>query len=247
MRMKTWARAGVCVASAALLLAATMAPASAAGIATGQTLGVGDSRCSDYVKSGAGVRLTGFFANGTGEWTVLRSSTVGGPESVAFSAPAGSRSGAQTPVDKTIAPTAPGVFFYRACVVAIKIMKVSVFSVTHYQLSLTSTSSGAVSDIGPETAALSLNAQACGDRTPVSSGDTVRLVGAGSGRTGWIISVTGNTNNYEGNWAVLYTTTDGGIDQTFVLDPEITEVTACAGGGVTTGRDAVSFELSIVG
>jgi hypothetical protein len=246
MGMKTWTRAGVCVASAALLLAATTAPASAAGIATGQTLGVGDSRCTDYVQSDNGTRLTGFFANGTGEWTVLRSSTVGGPETVVFRAPAGSRSGAQTPIDKTIAPTASGTAFYRACVLANKIMKVSVFSVTHYQISLTSTSSNAVTDIGPETATLSLNAQACGDRTPVSSGDTIRLVGTGSGRTGWIISVTGSTNNYEGNWAVLYTATDGGIDQTFVLDPEITEVTACAGGGVTTGRDTVSFELSIV-
>ncbi|WP_173080425.1 hypothetical protein [Phytohabitans rumicis] len=47
-----------------------------------------------------------------------------------------------------------------------KIMKVSVFSVTHYQILLTSTSSNAVTDIGPETAALSLNASACGDRTP---------------------------------------------------------------------------------
>jgi hypothetical protein len=234
------------VASAALLLAATTAPAGAAGIATGQTLGVGDSRCTDYVRSDNGARLTGFFANGTGEWTVLRSGTVGGPETVVFSAPAGSRSGALTPIDRVIAPTASGNLFYRACVLVNKIMKVSVFSVTHYQISLTSTGPDAVADVGPETARLSLNAQACGDRTPVSSGDTIRLVGTGSGRTGWIISVTGNTNNYEGNWAVLYTTTSGGIDQTFVLDPEITEVTACAGGGVTTGRDTVSFELSIV-
>jgi hypothetical protein len=190
--------------------------------------------------------LTGFFANGTGEWTVLRSSTVGGPETVIFSAPAGSRSGTLTPIDKTIAPTESGTFFYRACVLASKIMKVSVFSVTHYQISLTSTSPNAVTDIGPETATLSLSASACGDRTPVSSGDTIRLVGTGSGRTGWIISVTGNTNNYEGNWAVLVTTTDGGIDQTVVLDPEITEVTACAGGYITAGRNTVSFELSIV-
>jgi hypothetical protein len=235
------------VASTALLLAATTAPASAAGIATGQTLGVGDSRCTDRVQSDNGVRLTGFFANGTGEWTVLRSSTVGGSETVVFRTLAGSRSGVQTPIDASIPPTASGTFVYRACVLTSKIMKVSVFSVTHYQMLLTSTSSDAVTDIGPETAALSLNAQACGDRTPVSPGDTIRLVGTGSGPTGWIISVTGNTNNYEGNWAVLYTTTNGGIDRTFVLDPEITEVTACAGGGVSTGRDAVSFELSIVG
>jgi hypothetical protein len=190
--------------------------------------------------------LTGFFTNGTGEWTVLRSGTVGGPETVVLSAPAGSPSGAQTPVDRIVAPTMSGDVVYRACVVANKIMKFSAFSITHYQLSLTSTSATAVTDLGPETAALSLSAQACGDRTPVSPGTTVRLTGTGTGRTGWIISVTGNTNNYEGNWAVLYTTTDGGIDQTFALDPEITEVTACAGGGVTTGRDSVSFELSVV-
>ena len=77
MRIKTWAWAGVCAASTALLLAATTAPAGAAGIATGQTLGAGDSRCTDYVQSDNGARLTGFFANGTGEWTVLRSSAVG--------------------------------------------------------------------------------------------------------------------------------------------------------------------------
>jgi hypothetical protein len=224
-----------------------ISPARAAGIATGQTLGLGDSRCTDYVQSDNGARLTGFFANGTGEWTVLRSSAVGSPETVVFQGPSGSPTGALTPIDKTITPNASGNFLYRACVVTTKIMKFSVFSITHYQMSLTSSSPTAVSDIGPETGALSLNAQACGDRTPVSPGATVRLVGTGSGRTGWIISVTGNTNNYEGNWAVLYTTTDGAIDQTFVLDPEITEVTACAGGGVTTGRNTVSFELSIVG
>ena len=246
MRMKIWVRAAVGVAATALLLAATTASAGAAGIATGQTLGLGDSRCTDYVQSDNGVRLNGFFANGTGQWTVLRSSTVGGPETVVFSAPAGSRSGAQTPIDKTITPTASGTFTYRACVVVTKIMKHSVFSITHYQLSLTSSSPNAVSDLGPETAALSMNAQACGDRTPVAPGATIRLVGTGTGQTGWIISVTGNTNNYEGNWAVLYTTTNGGIDQTFVLDPEITEVTACAGGGVSPGRDTVSFELSVL-
>jgi hypothetical protein len=246
MRMRTTRiRAGVCLASTALLVAATVAPAGAAGIATGQTLGVGDTRCTDHVRSDNGVKLTGFFTNGTGEWTVLRSGAVGGPETVVLSAAAGSPSGAQTPVDRTVASV--GTFVYRACVVANTIRKYSVFSITHYQLSLTSTSPTAVTDLGPETATLSTNAQACGDRTPVTPGTTVRLVGTGSGRTGWIISVTGSTNNYEGNWAVLYTTTDGGIDQTFALDPEITEVTACAGGAVPTGRDTVSFELSIVG
>ena len=132
MRIRTWTRAGVCVASTALLLAVTTAPAGAAGIATGQTLGVGDSRCTDSVQSDNGARLTGHFTNGTGEWTVLRSSTVGGAETVVFRGPAGSRSGAQ-PIDRTVAPTAPGAFFYRACVLVNRIMKHSVFSITHYR------------------------------------------------------------------------------------------------------------------
>jgi hypothetical protein len=247
MRMTTtWTRAGVCVASTALMVAAIATPTGAAGIATGQTLGVGDTRCTDHVRSDNGVRVTGFLTNGTGAWTVLRSSTVGGSETVVFSAPAGSPNGAQTPVDGTVAPTTSGAFVYRACVVANKIMKHSVFSITHYQLSLASTSPTAVTDLGPETATLSPVAQACGDRTAVTPGTTIRLEGTASGRTIWIISVTGNTNNYEGNWAVLYTTADGGIDRTFALDPEITAVTACANSGVTTGRDTVSFELSVV-
>jgi hypothetical protein len=56
------------------------------------------------------------------------------------------------------------------------------------------------------------------------------------GQTGWIISVTGSTLNYEGNRAVLYTITDGDIDQTFGLDPEIIEVTACAGAAVPIAK-----------
>lgn len=241
-------RRTIFAAAAVGMLAAlsVVSPANAAGHGDGQALGVGDSRCTDYVQSDNGTRLTGLFGNGTGEWTVLRSSTVGGSETVVFRAPAGSRSGAQTPIDRTIAPTASGTFFYRACVVANKIIVFGHFSITNYEIKIGSTSPNAVTDIGPETATLSLNARACGDRTAVSSGDTIRLVGTGSGRTGWIISVTGSTNNYEGNWAVLYTATNGGIDQTFVLDPEITEVAACAGSGVTGSRDTVSFDLSIV-
>jgi hypothetical protein len=222
-------------------------PANAAGIASGQTLGAGDTRCTDSVQSDNGARLAGFFANGTGEWTVLRSSTLGGSETVVLRAPAGVRSGGLTPIDKTITPGVPGTFFYRACVSVNRITKYGFFSITHYQMTLTSTSPSAVHDIGPETAKLSMSAQACGDRTPVTPGTTVRLEGTASGLTNWIISVTGSTNNYEGNWAVLITTIDGGLDQTFVLDPEITEVTACAGSFVNGDRNTVSFELSIIG
>jgi hypothetical protein len=240
---------GVVAAGAVGMLAALglVSPASAAGLASGQTLGAGDSRCTDYVRSDNGARLAGYFLGGTGEWTVRRSSTVGGSETVVFQAPAGVKSGAQTPVEATITPPASGDFFYRACVVVNTIIKVSVFSVAYYQMTITSTSPNAVHDIGPETAKVSVNASACGDRTRVSPGATIRLVGTGTVTTGWFISVTGSTNNYEGNWAVLPpTSTNGPIDVTLVLDPEITEVAACGGGSVTGARNTVSFELSII-
>ena len=80
----------------------------------------------------------------------------------------------------------------------------------------------------------------------MTPGTTVRLAGTGTGRTQWFLAVTGHTNNYEGNWEALLVTTDGGIDRTVALDPEITEVTACAVGFVTTGKVTVTFELSIV-
>ena len=70
-------------------------------------------------------------------------------------------------------------------------------------------------------------------------------MGTSTGPAGWIISVTGNTRNYEGNWAVLLENA-ANIDRTVTLDPEITAVTVCAGGASSQGRVSVSFELSVV-
>lgn len=234
----------VAVAVGALIAVGAAAPAGAGG-GSGQTLGVGDSRCTDRVQSDNGARLTGFLTYGTGEWTVRRSSTVGGAETVVLRAAAGSLNGSPVPIDRTIAPTAPGDFLYRACLSVDRIRKVGFFSATNYRMSIDSTSPTAVADIGPDTATLSTSAQACGDQTFVEPGATIRLVGTTTGPTGWFVSVTGNTNNYEGNWAVLLeNTTD--IDRTITLDPEITAVTACGGGADPHGKVSLAFELSVV-
>jgi len=55
----------------------------------------------------------------------------------------------------------------------------------------------------------------------VAAGALIAISGAGP--AGWIISVTGNTRNYEGNWAVLLENA-ADIDRTMTLDPEITNV-----------------------
>lgn len=125
------------------------------------------------------------------------------------------------------------------------IQKSGFFSVTNYRISITSTSPNAVNDIGPDTATLSLYAQVCGDQTFVAPGDTIRLVGTSTGPVGWFISVTGHTNNYEGNWAVLIENATN-IDRTVTLDPEITSVMVCGSGAKSDGRATLAFELSIV-
>jgi hypothetical protein len=241
VRKRGWA---VAVAAGALIAIGAAAPATA-GEGSGQTLGVGDSRCTDQVQSDNGAQLSGFLTYGTGEWTVRRASTPGGPETVVLRAAAGSLSGTPIPIDRVVAPTASGDFLYRACLSIARNQRFGHFSITNYRMSLTSTSPTAVADIGPDTATLSMSAQACGDQTFVPPGATIRLVGTSTGPAGWILSVTGNTNNYEGNWAVLLENA-ANIDRTVTLDPEITAVTACGGGAKSDGKVSLAFELSIV-
>ncbi|WP_419999139.1 hypothetical protein [Streptomyces boninensis] len=234
----------IAVAAGALIAISAASPASAGG-GSGQTLGAGDSRCTDQVQSDNGAHLTGFLTYGTGEWTIRRAAAAGGAETVVFRTPAGSLNGQQVPVDKVLPDPGAGDFRYRACLRVDRIVKHGFFSIANYRMSLASTSPTAVDDIGPDTATLSTSAQACGDQTFVEPGARVRLAGTSTGPAQWFIAVTGHTNNYEGNWeALLVNAAD--IDRTVTLDPEITAVTACVGGWQSTGKISVGFELSVV-
>ncbi|WBB63041.1 hypothetical protein O7599_11155 [Streptomyces sp. WMMC500] len=237
--------ATVAVAVGALIaISAATTSAGAAG-GSGQTLGVGDVRCTDQVRSDNGVELTGFLTYGTGEWTVHRSAAPGGAETELLRVDAGSLSGQPVPVDETVTATGGEDFHYRACLGIDQIKKVGFFSSANYRMSLTSTSPDAVTDIGPDTATLSPSALACGDQTFVEPGDTIRLEGSSTGPTQWFVSVTGHTNNYEGNWAVFIEDTED-IDRTVTLDPEITDVTACGWNRAPDGQVSLGFELSLV-
>jgi hypothetical protein len=215
--------------------------AEAAG--SGLTLGAGDSRCTDKVQSDNGARAVAQLTYGTGQWTVRRAGTAGGPETVVFRAPAGSLTGGIERIDRTIAPTAAGTFLYRLCLDVDRVVRLNgPLSSANYNLSISSSSPAAVADIGPDTATLSKSTQACGDVTAVP-GHTVRLVGSASAPTRWTLVVTDNTVLFEGNWSVLMLDATS-VDKTLVLDPEILSVTACANNLTNSGRVSVSFELS---
>ncbi|HEX6681431.1 MAG TPA: hypothetical protein VF062_01455 [Candidatus Limnocylindrales bacterium] len=231
------------VAVGMLVVVGLAGPANAAGRVTGQTLGVGDIRCTDRVLSDNGARATGFLNGGLGEWTVRRADPVTGAETVVFRQATGSLFKPPVPLDKIIAPAAPGAFLYRQCISISRITKPTFFSATHYEMELKSSSPNAVFDIGPEPATRSLYARACGDKTAVP-GNRIRLVGSGNRLVQWLIAPVETTNNFEGTWFVLYTPAIS-IDQTLELDPEILAVSACAAHGeFTEDKLTVSFELS---
>lgn len=236
-RRRHWIVAGV-----AGLLAAVGAgsPAGAAGVGTGQTLGPGDSRCSDQVSTDGEVRLVGQLTYGTGEWTVRRASAAGAPETVVFRAAAGSLNGRIIRIDRTLPAAGSGL--YRFCLRVDRVVKGPFFSWANYDLAISSPSASAVTDLGPETAAMSQYAIACGDLTVVP-GHTVRLVGSASHPVRWMVIVMDETPVFEGdrNQLILDATS---VDRTLTLDPEILAVTACANQLVNTTRVTVSFELS---
>src|SRR5688572_6797077 len=111
----------VAVAVGLLAVAAAANPAGAEG--SGQTVTIGDKRCTDYVQSDNGAVATIYVASGTASWTVGRSTSVGGAETVVAQGSAGSLTQPTQPFDRVVAPTAPGAFLYRLCLVVTKSAK----------------------------------------------------------------------------------------------------------------------------
>lgn len=238
-RGRRWIVAGVAGVFAAV---GVVAPAGAAGVGTGQTLGVGDSRCSDQVRTDGDVRVVGQLTYGTGEWTVRRAASAGASETVVFRAAAGSLNGRIIRIDRTLPATGTGTALYRFCLTVDRVVKGPFFSWANYDLTISSSSASAVTDLGPETAALSQYAIACGDLTVVP-GHTVRLVGTASHPVRWMVIVMDETPVFEGDrYPLLLDATS--VDRTLTLDPEILAVTACANQLVNPTRATVSWELS---
>jgi hypothetical protein len=228
------------VVAGVLVAVGVVSPAGAAGVGTGQTLGAGDSRCSDRISTDGEVRVVGQLTYGTGEWTVRRAAAAGEPETVVLRAAAGSLNGRIIRIDRTL--PAAGSALYRFCLRVDRVVKGPFFSWANYDLTISSPGAATVTDVGPETAALSQYAIACGDLTVVP-GHTVRLVGSASHPVRWMVIVMDETPVFEGDrYPLLLDSTD--VDRTLTLDPEILAVTACANQLVNTDRVTVSWELS---
>jgi len=242
MKIRRWTL-GAAAALGVLLAIGLAGPASAEG--TGGTR-VGHNRCSDQVQSDNGARVVASMAYATGEWTVRRASSVGGAETVVFRAPAGSMT-SRVGIDQTLAPTAPGTFLYRLCLDVSQAAWVRWPFLTYgsYDLSITSTSPTAVTDIGPDTATLIGNSNStCGDLTAVP-GNTVRLVGNASSVVRWHVYDADHLPEFAGDGDVIVVDSTS-IDQTLVVDPEVTHVRVCAMAVMASISNpvSVSFELS---
>jgi hypothetical protein len=144
-------------------------------------------------------------------------------------------------IDQTLAPTAPGAFLYRLCldVSQAAFFRWPFLTYGSYDLSITSTSPTAVTDIGPDTATLVQKGLTCGDLTAVP-GHMVRLVGDANGLVRWHVYDPDHIPDVAGGNDVFVIDSTS-IDQTQAVDPEIVRV--CVTALIFTAV-SVSFELS---
>ncbi len=132
-------------------LAVVMAGEPAGG-ATGQNLPAGSTVCTDLSRSDVGVWIYGYDRGTSRTWTVRRSSTMGGPETEVFRATT-----SEVPTS-TIAASAPGTSFYRACLTVNR-------NSAGYRLRIGGNRGwrDAQVGIGPHTATLGPGGRACGE------------------------------------------------------------------------------------
>ena len=235
--MKTSKRI-IAVTFAALLIIAGVASPGHAATGTGHGIGAGDTHCTDYDQTDNGTVVVAQLFNGTGEVTVRRAETVGGPETVVFQSPIGALTGWPGVVQETISPTEPGMLLYRVCIEVDEVTG----SLAQYGLSLLPTSGFTVVDLGPETAAISQDAKVCGDNAEVID-NRVRLVGSASGEVRWTIFAHAVEPWFEGDQNIVVADA-ATIDETVILDPFIVAVHVCAINLTNPQRVSISFELS---
>jgi hypothetical protein len=218
-----------------LLTLACLVVADPAGADSGGNLGDGSRVCTDHTRSGNGVYLYGFAYNPailgeSGTWTVLRSTTVGGPETEVF------RVTTDELTTSYVGRGQPGTFLYRACVtvhgsgvgvrLAVGAMPPLV-DVTY--------------DIGRHTATLSPGSKYCGD---IVLGDTARIVGSANVPVQW--SFSGRNEDYATVTRAWTGPVSATIDQVATGNwKPVVEVSACV-ANVSSTPATVSFELSPV-
>jgi hypothetical protein len=141
------------MATAAALAATTVSgPAGAAGF--GGALQPGSTVCTDWLRTdGGGVYLNGYaFGTGTYTWTMLMSSSPGGPETEILRA-------VGTGLTRQVFAPLAGRFFYRNC------LNVGNRQAAGYRLTISAgvRSVNPVYGVGPHTAQLTPGSMACGE------------------------------------------------------------------------------------
>ena len=234
MRGRRW----IALAAGVALAMAGVAAASPAGASGGGSVPAGSTLCTDTLRSGNGVWFYGHVYDPatigeTGTWSVLRSTTLGGPETEILRA-----------TDDEL-PThyldrgQIGTFHYRACVVVHGGTSSSRSSVALRLGPWPQPLVDVAYDLGPSTAILGPGARYCDD---VALGDRARVVGSASVPVQW--SFNGVNEDYasvSNAWVGPVTTA---IDQvnTSTRKP-VVELSACV-TNVSSTAATVSFELS---
>ena len=223
-RIEKSTRAGLIATAAAIAAATFSSPASAAGF--GGALQPGSTVCTDWLRTdGGGIYLNGYaFGSGTYTWTMLISSSPGGPETEIFRA-------VGTSIQRQVFAPQSGRFFYRNC------LNVNNRQAAGYRLTISAgvRSVNPVYGVGPHTAQLAPGSMACGE---FAMEPTV-LRGSSDRSVQW--SARGTDMDYASVGRV-FQMTGATVDQ--VLDPglSLSSLDACAAntGSVTT---TVSFDF----
>ena len=223
-RIVTCSRAWIIAATAALAAATVSGPASAAGF--GGALQPGSTVCTDRLRTdGGGIYLNGYaFGTGTYTWTMLMSTTQGGPEVEILRAVGNG-------LTRHVVAPLTGRFFYRNC------LNVSNRQAAGYRLTISAgiRSVNPVYGVGPHTAQLTPGSMACGE---FAMAPTI-LRGSSDRSVQW--SARGTDMDYASVGRV-FLMNGATVDQ--VLDPglSLSSLDACA-ANTGTAPAAVSFDF----
>jgi hypothetical protein len=206
------------------LLAAGSGPAGAAGF--GGALQPGSTVCTDWLRtSGGGIYLNGYaFGTGAYTWTMLMSTSPGGPEVEILRA-------VGTGLTRHVVPPVTGTFFYRNC------LNVSNRQAAGYRLTISAgiRSVNPVYGVGPHTAQLTPGSMACGEFAMA----TTVLRGSSNRTVQW--SARGTDMDYASVGRV-FVMNGATVDQ--VLDPgsSLSSLDACA-ANTGSAPATVSFDF----
>jgi hypothetical protein len=220
MGRKRWYGAALAAAGGVALALIPAGTASAWDVGAG--LKTGDTICGPQFQTTSG-RMYGSIVNGAGTATIRVASSVGGPETIAFS-----QTGNNLNVNKTV--TAPAGSFMRGC---IKITAHTINTWTKVALFAAGTGTQA----GPfEAVSLSPGARFCGD----SGIGTVRLLGSANAPVTWALNGLDNDYAFVGT---VFSVTGSSVDTTYTSGPELSDLEMCV---VNTSQQTVTATFDLV-